>query len=246
MVPVHTGLCDESVYLFVVVVQHARLAGVQASAAHAHTAAEASAATAAHAHVIGVVGIGHTHQTMVAFHQHSEQAGSVAVLCTDTQVDIGHRTTIHAGTKSEVKHHLLVSVVDIGDTGQVALLIVSSDSFYDVGGQVLQGCLHISKVFLVDLNLLHLLTVDGDVTIFINIGTRQTLHQLFNHRAFRRAEGIGIINDGVAFRLNLGYMSRCCDAFQHHSISTHRNIANCEIAVLGHLKVLDCCGVTHT
>ena len=224
MVPVHTGLCNEFVYLFVVVVQHARLAGVQASAAHAHASAEASAATATHAHVIGVVGIGHTHQTMVAFHQHSEQAGGVAVLCTDTQVDIGHRTTIHAGTKSEVEHHLLVSVVDIGDTGQIALLIVSSDSFYDVGRQVLQGCLHIAKVFLVDLNLLHLLTVDGDVTIFINIGTRQTLHQFLNHRAFRCAEGIGIVYDGVALRLNLGYMSRCGDAFQHHGVATHCNV----------------------
>ena len=245
MVPVYAGLCDELVGLLVVVVHHTCLAGVQASTGHTHATAEASAASAAHTHVVGIVGIGHSHYAMVAFHNHAEQAGGVAVLGADTQVDIGHCTTIHSGTKSEVEHRRLVTVVNTGDTCQVALLIVCSDSFDDVGGQVLQGCLHISKVFLVDLDLLHLLTVDGDVTVVIDLGSRQTLHQLLHHRTLGSAEGIGVVNQRVALRLHLSHMSRCGDAFQHHSIATHRYRPHCEVAALGNLDIPGECGIAH-
>ena len=193
MVPVHAGLGNEEVGLLVVVVKHTRLGSVQTAAAHATATAEATAATAAEAHVIGIVGVEHTHQAMVAAHHHAKQASGIAVFRTRSQVGIGHRTAVHAGTQSEVEHGLLVTVVDTRDTGQVALLVVGADTLDDAGRQVLQCCLGIAELLVVDLDLRHLLTVDLDVTVVVDLGTRQALHQFLNDGALRRAVGIGII-----------------------------------------------------
>ena len=130
---------------------------------------------------------------MVATHHHAKQTTCIALLSTCSQVGIGHRAAVHAGTQSEVEHSLLVTVVDTRDTGQVALLIVGADTLDDAGRQVLQGRLGIAELFVVDLDLRHLLTVNLDVTIVVDLGTRQALHQFLNDGALRRAVGIGII-----------------------------------------------------
>ena len=72
MVPVHTGLGNDFVGLLIVVVQHARLGSVQTAATHSTATTEATAATAAEAHVVSVIGIDHTHQTVVTTHHHAK------------------------------------------------------------------------------------------------------------------------------------------------------------------------------
>ena len=193
MVPVDAGLGNEEVGLLVVVVQHTRLHGVQTIAAHTATAAEAATATTAKAHVVGVVGVSHSHDAVVATHVHTEDAACVAVLRTCGQVDVGHRTAVHAGAQSEVEHRLLVAVVNTGNTSQVALLVVGADALDDAGRQVLQGCLSIAELLVVDLNLRYLLTVNLDVTVIVDFGTRQSLHQFLDDGTLRGAVGIGII-----------------------------------------------------
>ena len=181
MVPVHTSLSNDQFRLLIVEVHHTGLGCIQATAAHAHTATETTATAAAHTLVVGIVGIEHTHHTVVITHIHTEQTTGITLLGTIAQVGIHHRTTVHTCTDTEVEHCLLVTIVDTCDTSQVALLIIGTHLFDNRGGQVLQGCLRIAEILTVDLDLRHLLTIDSDVTILVDVSTRHTLHQFLHH-----------------------------------------------------------------
>ena len=181
MVPVDAGLGNQQVGLLVVVVEHARLHGVQSAAAHATSAAEATSAATSEAHVVGVVSIGHSHQAMVTPHLHAEESASIALFSTGGQVDVSHRTAVHAGTQTEVDDRLLVTVVDTSNTSQVTLLVVSPDALHNVGGQILQGGLSVAELLTVDAHLGDRLTINLDITVIVDLGTRQSLHQFLNN-----------------------------------------------------------------
>ncbi len=225
MVPVHAGLCNQLVGLLKVVVQHTRLHGVESVAAHAATAAEATAAATAEAHVVGIVGVGHAHQAVVATHEHAEQAGRVAVLGANAEVGVSHRATVHALTQAEIDDRLLVAVVNAGDTSQVALLVVGANALHNVGGQVLHSRSGVAKLFAVDFDLRHRLTIDLDVAVVVDLSAGQTLHQLFHNRAFGGLKGIGIIYNCVALRIHAGLVLHHYHLLQYVAVSTQSNSA---------------------
>ena len=130
---------------------------------------------------------------MVATHHHAEQTGSIATLGTGGQVSISKHTAIHALAKPEVDDRLLIAVVNTRDAGQVAFLVVCPDTLYDVCRQVLQGRLGVAELLTVDANLRNGLTVNLDVTVIIDLGSWQTLHQFLNDRAFWSAVCVRVI-----------------------------------------------------
>ena len=206
MVEVHAGLCNNEIGLFVVQVNHTCLGCIEATASHAHTSTKASAATATHAHVIGVVGVEHTHYTIVVTHVHTKQTARIAVLSTLAQVNIHHRTTVHAGTDTEVEHCLLVTIIDTSNTGQVTLFVIRAYLFYNRGRQVLQCCLGITKLLTIHLNLRHGLTINLNIAVVVEFSAWHTLYQFLNNRTLRGAIGISIKDQGITLRLNLGQM----------------------------------------
>ena len=223
MVEVHTGLGNNQFGLLIVEVHHTGLGSIQTAAAHAHTATKASATAATHTLVVGIVGIQHTHNAIVITHIHTKQTTRVAVLSTNTQIDIDHRTTVHTCTDTEVEHRLLVTVINTGDTSQVALLVIRANLFNNRSRQVFQCRLSVTEILTINLDLRHLLTIDGDVTVLIDISTRHTLHQFLHHGALWNTISIGIEDQGVTLRLHLGQVSRHCSTLQHDGIRRQTN-----------------------
>ena len=109
----------------------------------------------------------------------------VAVLGACGEVDVAKYTLIHAFLHRQVEHGLLLTVVNAGDTGQVTLLVVGLQLIHHIHGEVLQAGLHVAAEELLAIHhqLLHLLTIDLHVTIFIHLGTGEFLDQLLQHSA---------------------------------------------------------------
>ena len=142
------------------------------------------------------------------------------MLSAHAAVDVGKHAAVHAAFQSEVEHHLFVAVVNAGDTAQVALLVVGLDAVYDGRGQVLDGCLRVAghELLAVDLDFLHLLAVDLDVSFIIDLGAGELLYQLLDNRAFRGAVGTRIIYDSIVFGGHFSHVLHHLCAFQHHGI----------------------------
>ena len=104
------------------------------------------------------------------------------MLSTTCQVNVGHVASVHAFLDGEIKHRLLISVFNTGNAGLVALLVVELHILDDADRQVLQGCLHIAQheFLAVEQYLLHLFAIDGDISIFVNLGSWHSLDQFLN------------------------------------------------------------------
>ena len=135
------------------------------------------------------------------------------------EVGIGEDTLVHAALNAEVEHGLLVAVVDAGDLGKVALLVIRLHLIDDAGGKVLHRRLGIAdhKLLTVHLYLLHLLTVDGYLAVVANLRTGQTLHQFFDGGTFRCAERRSIIYKGVLAERHLRCVGSDGGALEHDS-----------------------------
>ena len=144
-------------------------------------------------------------------------ARGIALLRAAGKVEIGHISSVHAFLDAEVEHGLLLSVFDAGDACLVALLVVELQVLDDAHGDVLQGSLHVAEheLLAVEQYLLHLLAVDGDVAILVYFCTGNTLDEFLDGRALRRAEGLGVIHDGVLSHDDLCGPSGDDGLFQH-------------------------------
>ena len=187
MIPTHRAIHRNQVGLLVVHVDTTHLRRVQASIA----ATETAATTTAESTVTSIVGVAkgtYSHHIIIV---HSHQTCRIAVLRTDTNVIISHETFIHAFLHSEVESGFLITIVDTRDTAQVALLVIHLDALDDRSRQVLHGRLRIAghKLLTTHLHFLHLFSVDGDLTVVVDLCTRNTLHQFLCHRAFRHTIG---------------------------------------------------------
>ena len=242
MIPTHRAIHRNQVGLLIVHVDTTHLRRVQASIA----ATEATATTTAEATVTSIVGVAkgtYGHHIIIV---HSHQTSRIAVLRTDTYIVICHEALIHAFLHSEVEGGFLVTIVDTRDTAQVALLIVNLDALDDRCRQVLHGRLRIAghKLLTTHLHFLHLFSVDGDLTVVVDLCTGNTLHQFLSHRAFRHAIGSRIIDECVFLQHHFLCKCRHLGTFQHHGISRHRHRSHSEVLVPLHLQVLHRCDVT--
>ena len=230
--------------IFKVEVQAAHLVGRQSTAS-----TEAStAATAGKSHVVGVVGVHHSHQCPFLSEYGAHDSFGIAVLGSHAEVHVGKGSLVHAGLDAEVEHRFLVAVVDAGDAGQVALLVVGLDVVDDGCRQVFHGRLGVAghKLLAVEQDFLHLLAVDGDFAVVVDLCARQLLHQFLNHRALGGAVGGGVIDEGVFLQGHLGGLGGHLGALQHDGIGTDDEIAEGNVLAPAHRNVAGQWGIAHT
>ena len=256
MVPPCAGINDDFIFLLVVEVDASHLRGIQSVA----PLSEGTAA-AAESHVVDVVGIAHSHDAHILVEIAAEESAGVTVVVTHTDVSVGHESFIHAGLHAEVEHGLLIAVIDAGDAGEVTLLLIGLHLINNTCGNILQGCLGVAghKLLTVDQNLLHLLAVDGNLTVVANLCAGQPLHEFLNGGTLRCTVSCSIIYKGVFFQHHLLRLRRHLSALQHNGVGRHLDAAQSDglfasdpdlldvslIADAGYLQQIGLCLLRH-
>ena len=143
----------------------------------------ATTASSWEAHIVNIVGAGKEHHLQIVLHHGTHTSARVAALGTYAEIDVGHNALVHTWFDAEVEHRLFLTVLDSADTGKVTLLVISLDTVDDVGGQVLQGCLRITRheLLTIDENLLNFLSVDLDGSVVADLCTWEALHEFLDH-----------------------------------------------------------------
>ena len=246
MVPPDASIPLKLVGILVVELQTEHLGGVAAIGVTAHSTTTATAATV-ESLVVDVVGTSHEHDAVLVLEEGAHATLGITLLRTDAEVDIPEEAPVHACLEAEVEHGLLIAVVDAGDAGQVAPLVVGLDAVDDRGGQVLQGSLGVTshELLAVDLDFLHLLTIDGDFSIVIYLCAREFPHQFLDHRTFRHAVGSRVVDECVFPHHHLGSLSGGCHPFQQDGVGTEREVAHVDVLATNHRDVLGERGVSH-
>ena len=153
---------------------------------------------------------------------------------TITAINVEAPSCAHTFLNGQVKHRLLLAVIDAGDTRIIALTVIGLNIFHHVGLQVLQRHLGVGteELFLIDEDLLDFLAVDLDRTFLGNFGARELLQQGFEVRAGRHTESVGIIYKGVGFHLHLCQLSRHERILHHLGVVEKRDLAEQHTLVL--------------
>ena len=234
MVPSHRSIDLQQVRLLIVDVDTKHLRGVQTCVSTSETA------TAAEATVARIVSVSKGPDGYFVIIVHAHEACRIAIVRTYGDIVVGHEAFVHATLHRKVKCGLLVAIVDAGDTAEIALLIIDLDTFNDARGQVLECGLSVAghEFLAADLHLFHFFTIDGNLTIVVNLGTRDAFHQFFCHRTLRNAVSRRVIDKGVFLQNHLLSQSRHLGTLQHNGITLHRDGTHFQIMVVGHIQIL--------
>ena len=148
------------------------------------------------------------------------------------KVEVGHISAVHAFLDREVEHGLLLAVVDARNARLVRLLVVELQVLDDADGDVLERRLHIAEheLLAVEQNLLHLLAVDGDFAVLVDIGTGNAFDELLDGRTFRGAVGLGIVDDGILAYDDLRGTASDDGLLEQDALRLHQQVA--EVLVL--------------
>ena len=183
----------------------------EAAAAHTHHAATAHHAThhvageVVETAVIGVVGIEDDAHLAVfreaATHEGALPAGVVhhALLGRNVVTATGHYVAEdavhHALLDAQVNHGLILTVVDAGEGGLLALLLNHLHLLDEFGGDVLGGQLRVvqEEGLAVDGNLGDGFTVGGDGAVLVHFHTGELLKEVFQHIVVADLEGRGVV-----------------------------------------------------
>ena len=235
VVPSDAAVYFDDVFLFIVDIHATHLRGVEA------IAVSAKAATSAKSHVVDIVGVAHSKDTGRLVKPSAEESFGIPVLGTHTEIDVGHGSLAHASLGTEVEHRLLVTVVDAGDTCQVALLIVGFHLVDDACRDILHGRLGVTghKLFTVEHDLFHLLAVDGDLTVVAHLSAGQSLDEFLDGGAFGGTVSSAVIYKGVLLECHLQCLSRHLCLFEHHGIGVDNDVAQSQVVLSLHLQTLD-------
>ena len=161
--------------------------------------ATASSTSSTEVAVIHVVGITHKRIAYVAERFHGCQTDTIASVGTNTDVRIGLQTFSGAALGHKFQHEVVVTIVNTRHAAQVTLLVIGFHLVNDIRGQVLHHGVVVARheVTSVQFEAFHVLTVDGDFSVVINLGTRQRLYQSLNDRPFWHTISIGIIHHRI-------------------------------------------------
>ena len=237
MVPAHATVKFELAGRLKVEVGTKHLSGIQTLCSTPKASTSASAGKAA---VIHIIGVAHEHNPRLVFEKGSHKALGVTVVRTDGSVGIGKYSLVHTPLYAEVEHGLLLSVINAGHFGQVALLVVGLDFVYYRRGKVLQSRLRVAghELLAVHQHLFHLLAIDGYGAVVAYLRTGQTLYKLFHNRAFGRSVCRGVIYKRVFLHRNARRLTNNRGLFKHDCISTERYAAERNVLVARHLDTL--------
>ena len=214
MVPSYRTVQRERLAVLVIEVRGSHVGRVETVASHSERSA--SAATG-ESHVAGVVERTEAHHAQLGIEVSAHQPLGVSVVRAVGEVGIGEDTLVHAALNAEVEYGLFVAVVNAGDLGKVALLVIRLHLVDDAGGKVLHSRLGVAdhKLLTVHLYLLHLLTVDGYLAVVADLRTGETLHEFFDGGTFGCAERRSIIYEGVLAERHLRYVGSDGGALEH-------------------------------
>ena len=244
MVPSDTGIKFKAVFLLVVQIESQHLGCRQSLS----SSTEAATATTGESHIIHVVGThGDKYLQVGALHSCKDSA-TITTARSCCQVGIHHISPVHATLDTEVENSFLLTIVNTAHSRQITLLVIGSYALNDRGGQVLHGSLRVAchKFLTVNQNFLHLLTVNGYLSIVVHLGTRQFLHQFLHYGALRCAVSRGIIYKGVFLQRHLGSLTSHRGTLQHDGIRFQFNGPQGDILVSGNLHILGVWFESHT
>ena len=109
MIPAHTTIELQAVFLFIVDVDTKHLRGIQSLTLLPPTA---STASTGEAHIIDIVGAREEHHLHVILHHSTHTPACITVLSTYGKIDIGHKAMIHTFFDTEVENGLLLTILD--------------------------------------------------------------------------------------------------------------------------------------
>ena len=162
----------------------------------------------------------------------------IQFFCSITCIDVTEPSLLESLLDGQVKHRLLLTVVNTCDAAEIRLSVVGLHLIHNLCGQVLhRHVLVIAKELLTSHeDSSHRLTIHLDGTI-LNGHTRQLLDEVFQHTSFGHLEGISIEDEGVVLHLHLLQFTR------HHSLTQldaalgHHDGANGLVAFVVRLPV---------
>ena len=244
VVPADATIQLQAVFLLVVQVDTRHLSGGQSLAA----TTPAASTTGREAHVVDIVCTGHHEKFQVVLHPASKNAATITFFRTCRQIGVEHEAFVHTTLDAEVEHRLLLTIIDATYTRQVTLLVVGLHPLNDRGRQILHSRLGVTRheLLTIDHDFLYLLTIDSNLTIVIDLSTRQTLHQLFDHRTLGGAVCRGVIYEGVGLQRYLGSLSGHGGTLQHDGIGLHGQLAHRQVLVGTYRHTLGIRLETHT
>ena len=236
MIPPYATIELDDILLLVVEICSQHLARVESVVAPAEASSTSSKSS-----VADIIGRGEAHDACLRVEARTHKTRGISVLGAYAYVGIGEETLVHALLQSKVEHCLLVSVVDAGHPCQVALLVVGLYFLNDGCRKVLHGGLGVTrhKLLAVDKDFLHLLAVDGNLSVVVDLRSRQPLHQFLYGGAFGRAVCRTIIYKGVFLHRNLQCLCRYLCFLEHDGIGSHLDSPHGEVVVLLHHEFLD-------
>ena len=231
--------CHSSAGLQVLVILVADVEGTRLGGALAVVVAPSAPASSREIAVVHVVGIPHEGVSHGAEGLHGRQSYAVAAVGAYAHVGVHLQAVACAALGNKFQHEVVLAVVDVGHSRQVAFLIVGLHLVDDIRWQVLHHGIVVSRheVASVHLEFLHTLAVDGDGAVVVDFRTGQCLHQCLDDRAFGHAEGVGVIYQRVVLHHHLRDVGRHLCPFQLHGVGFHQYLAQGEplSALLGHL-----------
>ena len=173
--------------------------------------ASASSSTSREVAVIHIVGIAHERVAHRSEGLHRRKSDAITIVCSITEIRVGLQTSSGTSLGGEFQHEIIFSIINACQSREVTLLVIRFHLFDDIRGQVLHHCTVVARheVTTIQFESLHILTIDGDASILVNLSARQRFHQRLNDRALGQCERIGIINQGVILDHHLGDI--CCN-----------------------------------
>ena len=234
MSPCHTSTHAQ---LFAILFFIALITGIQCSSlcfTLAVAVAASSSSTSGKVAVVHVVSIAHEGVANGTERFHGRQTDAIAVVCTITHVGVGLYTVAGTALGGELQYEVVVAVIHSRHAAQVALLVVGLHLVYDVRRQILHHGIVVSRheIAAIHLELPHLLAIDGDFSVVVNLSARQHLHQCLDDRAFRHTEGISVVDHSVVLDHHLRNISRNDSLTQLDGVNIHHHVAQSQSPVV--------------
>ena len=180
--------------------------------------------------VVHVVGIAHERVTRVAKGLHRRQANAVAPVGTDAHVGVHLQSLAGRTLRHKLEHKVVVAIINARQARQVAFLVVGFHLVNHIRRQILHYRLIVARheVATVHLETFHLLAIDGDATVVVNLRTRQHFDERLYDRTFRHAKRIGIKNHCIILHNHLRHIGCHHSLADDHSLSLHSHVAQCQ------------------
>ena len=155
--------------------------------------------------LVDIVEVAEGREHRVVVEVHAEEPPQVAVFRTQASLGVGQDVAVELAFQVDVHHIVFLLYVAADTFAQPGRLVVYLQVLHRIVGQVVEHELVLAaeEVLSVQEQVVDALSVDVDVAVLLQLGTRELSYQSVEHRTFGQVEGSGIVDDGVAAILYL-------------------------------------------